>query len=115
MATITATDMTGSGDRAVTVTTLTASDTFTFNANRDPVLVLDNVTAGSLTVNIDGDGATTVPVSGAGSFDISAGYSTSAIAPGAKVAIPLSTIAKYLAGTIAVTGGSGIEAALLEF
>lgn len=115
MATITATDMTGSGDRVVTFTTMTASDTLTFNANREPVLVLDNVTAGALTVTIDGDGATTVPVAGVGSVDVSAGYITSSIAAGARVAIPLNTIAKYLPGIIAVTGGSGIEAALLEF
>ncbi len=115
MATIVPTAMTGYGSRAVTVTTLGASDTLTFSDAKNPVLVLDNVTAGPLTVTIDGDGATTVAVPGAGTFDISAGYSTGAIAAGAKVAIPLRSISRYLAGVIAITGGAGIEAQLLEF
>lgn len=115
MATIAATDMTGSGARQVTVTTLTASDTFTYNAGKNPTLVLNNVTAGALTVNIDGDGAGTISVQGADTFDISGGYDTPSIAAGETYAIPLRTIAKYLAGTIAVTGGSGIEAQLLEY
>ena len=115
MATIAATDMRGYGEKAVTVTTLTASDTFTYNSGKRPVLILNNVTAGALTVNIDGDGASTVSVAGAGSFDISTGYDTGSIAAGDVVAIPLDSIRQYLQGTIAVTGGSGIEASLLEF
>lgn len=113
MATITPTSMTGSGDRAVNVTTLTASDTFTYVPGS--VLILNNGTAGALTPNIDGDGGTTVPVRGVGSVDVSSGYTTSSIAAGDSVAIPLDTIAEYLEGTIAVTGGSGIEAQLLTF
>lgn len=115
MATIAATSMTGYGAREVTVTTLTASDTFVFNDSRNPVLVLNNVSGGPLTVTIDGDGATTVGVPGAGTFDISGGYSTGVIADGEVFAIPLRSISRYLAGVIAVTGGAGIEASLLEF
>lgn len=113
--TVTATDMTGSGSRAVTVTTLTSSDTFTYTASKDPVLILNNVTGGALTVTIDGDGATTVAVQGVGSVDVSGGYSTGSIASGDTVAIPLDTISQYLQGTITMTGGTGIEATLLEF
>lgn len=115
MATITATDMTGSEDRAVTVTTLGASDTFTYNANKDPVLILNNVTGGALTPNIDGDGGSTVTVAGIGDVDVSGGFTTDSIAAGDTVAIPLNSISKYLQGTITVTGGDGIEATLLEF
>lgn len=115
MATIVATSMQGTGARTVTRTTLTASDTFTYNADRNPVLELDNVTAGPLTVIIDGAGSSTVPVAGVGPVDVSGGYSTGAIAAGAKVAIPLNSISAYLRGVIAVTGGSGISASLLEF
>lgn len=115
MAIITATDMTGTGDRSVTITTLGASDTFTFTTSKSPVLILNNVTAGALTPNIDGDGGTTVTVPGIGSVDVSAGYTLSSISAGASVAIPLNSINKYLQGVITVTGGSGIEAALLEF
>lgn len=111
MATITATSLSGSGSRSVTVTTLGASDTFTYVPGS--TLILNNATAGALTPNIDGDGGTTVPVRGVGSVDVSAGYDVPSIAAGASVAIPLDTIAKYLQGTIAVTGGSGIEAQLL--
>lgn len=115
MATITATNMQGSGVRTVTRTTLTASDTFTHNADRNPVLELDNVTGGPLTVLIDGAGSSTVSVPGVGSVSVAGGYSTGVIAAGAKVAIPLNSIREYLRGTIAVTGGTGIKAALLEF
>lgn len=111
MATVTATSLSGSGSRAVTVTTLTASDTFTYVPGS--ILVLNNGTAGALTPNIDGDGATTVPVRGVGSVDVSTGYDVPSIGAGATVAIPLDSIAQYLKGTIALTGGSGIEAQLL--
>lgn len=117
MATITSTNMQGSGERSVTTTTLDgSSDTFTYNRNLRPVLILHNPTGGPITPTIDGDGASEVLVAGVGDIDISAGYTPeSAIAAGATIAIPLQSIGKYLAGTIAVTGGSGLEAQLLEF
>lgn len=115
MATITPTSMGGSGARTVATTTLGASDTFVYNASRNPVLILDNVTGGALTPNIDGAGGTIVPVAGLGSVSVASGLTLASIAAGAKVAIPLATIEKYLQGVIAVTGGSGIKATLLEF
>lgn len=36
-------------------------------------------------------------------------------AAGAEVAIPLDTIRAYLVGVIAITGGTGLSASLLEF
>lgn len=113
MATIAATDMTGSGTKTVTVTTLTGTDSFTYTAGS--TLILHNATAGALTPNIDGDGASTVGVSGVGNVDISGGYDVGSIAAGDTVAIRLDAIRQYLAGTIAVSGGTGIEAQLLEF
>ena len=113
MATIAATSMSGVGARALTQTTMTASDTFTYAAGSEPILILRNPTAGALSPVIDGDGAPTVDVKGAGRFDLSAGYAVGSIASGAMVAIPLGTISKYLAGTIAVTGGTGLVAVLL--
>ncbi len=115
MGTIAATDMTGQGDRAVTVTTLTASDTFTFNTSKNPILILNNVTGGGLTVTVDGDGGTTVGVAGVGDVDVSGGFVATIIAAGESAAIPLNSIFQYLQGTIAVTGGTDIEAQLLEF
>lgn len=115
MAVITATSMTGSGSRAVTVTTLGASDTFVFNTDRKPVLYLNNVSAGALTPLIDGDGGTTTPCEGVGDIDVSAGLLLSSIGIGDTVAIPLNSISAYLKGTITITGGDAIEATLLEF
>ena len=107
--------MLGSDDRVVTITTLGASDTLTYTKTKNQVLVLNNVTAGALTVTLDGDGATTTPVAGVGDVDLTGGFVTNEIAIGATVAIPLNAIGEYLAGTIAITGGDAIEAQLLEF
>ena len=114
MAAITATSMAGPGSRVVTRTTLGASDTFTYNGSKAPILILDNVTAGALTVTIDGDGATSQVVAGIGTINLTPGYPTGPIAAGACVAIPLNSVSSFLAGVIAVTGGTGIKATLLE-
>lgn len=114
MAVITATSMGGSGAREVTVTILGASDTLTYTASRNPILVLNNVSGGPLTPNIDGDGGTTVPVAGVGTVDVSGGYTTASIADGEVWAIPLRSISAYLTGVVTVTGGTGIEAFILE-
>lgn len=115
MATIAPTSMTGSGSRVITETTLTSSDTFVYAADKNPVLTLRNGTGGALTVNIDGSGGTTVPVQGVGAVSVASGYTTASIAAGAMHAIPLNSISAYLAGTIAVTGGTGISASLMHF
>lgn len=114
MATITPTNVSTYGAQAVTVTTLTGTDTFTYDESKDPTLILHNPTAGALTPVIDGDGATTVGVAGAGTFDISGGYSVGSVAAGETVAIRLRTIRQYLAGVISMSGTTGIEAQLLE-
>lgn len=115
MAAITPTDMTGLGARAVTITTLGASDTFVFTRAKAPILILNNVTGGGLTPKIDGADGTTVAVDGIGAVDVSAGLTLASIGAGASAAIPLNTISGYLSGIITVTGGVGIEAQLLEF
>ena len=115
MAVITATDMTGTGERDIAITTLGASDTFVYNGDRNPVLILNNVTVGALTPNIDGDGQTAVTVSGIGSVDVSGGLTLASVAAGDYVAIPLKSIREYLTGTITVTGGDAMEASILEF
>jgi hypothetical protein len=115
MATIAPTSVQGAGVRNVTRTTLTAADTFTYNSAKNAVLILDNVTAGALTVNIDGASGTTVAVAGIGDVSVASGYSTGSIAAGACVAIPLDSIYLFLQGVIAVTGGTGIKATLIEY
>ena len=114
MATITKSSISGSGDLTVSETTLGASDTFVYVRGKTKFLYLNNETAGALTVNIDGDGATTQFASGVGSVDLTGGFTTVALAAGDVRIIPLDTIASYLAGTIAVTGGTGIVASILE-
>lgn len=116
MATIAATNMHGTGQRAVTLTTLTGTaDTFTYKESTSPVLIMRNATAGALSPVIDGADGTTVPVSGVGNVSVAGGYAVGSIAAGAAVAIPLYTIREYLKGAIAITGGAGLVCSLLEF
>lgn len=116
MPAITATDMTAVGAVDVTITTLDGStDTLTYNPGKAPVLVLNNVTAGSLSPVIDGDGATTHVCAGVGTVDVSGGFAVGSIAAGDSVAIRLKSVEAYLKGTIDITSGTGIEAQLLEF
>lgn len=112
---ITKTNVRISGAAAVAETTLNGTtDAFTYVAGRGALLVLRNPTAGALTPVIDGDGASSVAVSGVGSVDVSAGYSVGSIAAGAVKVVRLDSIREYLAGTIAVTGGTGLIASILE-
>lgn len=108
MANIAATTMTGTnGAVTITRTTLTASDVL---VNPNGILELYNTTASPVTVTIDGSGATTISPPGyGGTVDISAGKAIVVPASG-TVAINLSTISAFLAGTIAVTGGTGVVA-----
>lgn len=116
MAVIAATNVNVSGVKTTARTTLTASDTLVFNPSYNPVLILDNVTAGALTVNIKGNATTTIPVKGVGTVDLSTGFPVGSLAAGAFVCIPLNSISEYLKGTsVAVTGGTGIKATLLEY
>jgi len=115
MATIAATVVSGFGSQSVTETTLTAADTFTYDASKKPVLLLRNPTAGALSPTIDGDGGATVDVSGIGPVDVSAGFAVGSIAVGAHKFIVLKSIEGYLKGTIGVTGGTGLVASLLHF
>lgn len=115
MALITPTAMALAGANTMSVLTLGASDTLTYNPSKKPVLILDNVTGGALTPNIDGAGGTVEPVDGIGDVNVSAGYTTPSIPAGGKVAIELNTISKFLKGVVTITGGSGIKASILEF
>lgn len=118
MPAITATNMAVAGETALTYVTLDGStDTFTYNSNANPVLVLENSTGGPLVPVITGDAASSsVNVPGVpGGFDASVGYTLASIADGTSVAIRLNSIAAYLPGTISITSGTGLTAALMEF
>lgn len=115
MATITATSLQAAGAVATTQTTLDgSSDTFTYDASKTQVLILENPTASAISPTIDGDGGTTVGVPGIGSVDVSGGYAVGSIAAGAAVSLICSTVSAYLQGTITITTGSGLVATLLE-
>lgn len=107
--------MLGAGARAVTVTTLGASDTIAYNPAKKGILILDNVTAGALTPLIDGAGGASVTVPGIGTVDVSGGLTLSSIGAGAVVVIPLDTIKAYLTGVVTITGADGIKATFLEY
>lgn len=116
MATITVTDMTGPGVATITWTTATASDTFTYQSGRRQIMLIDNISGGAITPNIDGDGATSKAVAGiGGSLDTSGGFDFASIANGAVVAVDLDEIKEYLKGTIAMTGADDARIAILQY
>jgi hypothetical protein len=114
MAAITATSIQAAGAVTVTRTTLGASDTLTYNPYTKAILVLDNVTGGALTPNIDGAGGTTINVPTVGSLSVASGLTLASIGAGACVSIRLDSIAAYLSGVVTITGGDGIKAHILE-
>ena len=63
-------------------TQLGASDTFVYIKGTTKYLVIDNVTGGPLTPNVDGDGATTEYLDGYGSVDLTGGHEFGSIAAG---------------------------------
>lgn len=114
MATIVPTKLSALADVAVTQTTLTGTDTFVYVPGRSRYLVFRNPTAGALTPIIDGDGATTEYLPRVGNVSLAAGFSFGSIAAGDIRAVDLKSIEAYLAGTIAITGGTGLVAILVE-
>lgn len=96
-----------------TRTTLTASDTLTYNPQKRQLLLLQNTTASPVNVTIDGNGGTTISVPGLGTVDVSAGRVITVPANGQQ-AVMLSAISAYLQGSVAVTGGTGCNAMLFE-
>lgn len=115
MAVITPTNMRANDAVTVNVTTLGASDTFVYNPDKRPVLIIRNGTGGAVTPLIDGDGAAVFAVPEYGSVDPTTGKSLGSVAAGATRAIDLKVCAKFLVGTITLTGASGASAQLLEF
>ena len=108
MAAITAIEAgpTVAGAITAALTTLSASDTITFNPGRKQLLVVRNPTGGTLNLNIDGADGTTVNVPGIGPISVSSGL-TIAIPTLEVRAVVLSTISEYLKGVVTLTGASG--------
>lgn len=101
------------GSFVAAVSTLSSSDTITFNNARKQLLIVDNDTGSPVTLKIDGDGGTTVSVPGVGPVTVSGGYDI-AIADGVTVAVILGTISAYCKGVVTLTGASGATAQLFN-
>lgn len=116
MGVIAATSMAGLGVRAMSETTLTASDTLAYDAaSSGSILILRNPTGGAISPTIIGSTApASIPVSGYGTVSAAAGYPVGSIPAGAARVIPLDTIARYLSGAVTITGGTGLVAAFLK-
>ncbi len=116
MAVISATSLQGTGWKVGANTTLGASDTLVYDPSKTQVLILHNVTAGALTPKIDGTLASAaIPVQGYGTVSAAAGLTSASVAAGSSCSIILKNNYQYMAGTVEITGGDGMEAILLEF
>lgn len=115
MATIINTSKNVAGAFTASKTTLTASDTLTYVPNVNAELIMYNTTGSPVNVTIDGSAGTTVPVPGAGAqtFSVATGLVV-AVPANEFVVIRLDTISAYLNGTVAVTGGTGVVAAIIQ-
>lgn len=105
MAAISAIDARQAGSFAAALTVLTSSDTLTFDPRFKQLLVIRNPTGGSLTLNIDGDGNTTVIKPGVGAVNVSGGYNI-VVGAGLSVAVVLSSISDYCGGVVTLTGAA---------
>ena len=88
------------------------SDNFAYNPNA--VLYIDNKDAGSITVNLLGDGQTSESCPGYGDINVSAGKDI-VVAVGDTVAVRLASYAKYLGASgnnvvVTTTGATDSEA-----
>lgn len=101
------------GSFTAALTTLTASDTITFDPRFKQLLVVRNPTAGSLTLKIDGDGGTTVTKPGVGPVTVSGGYDI-VIPAGESRAVVLGTISDYCQGVVTLTGAATCIAQLFN-
>lgn len=115
MATLTPTSIVNRGGPFVpTVNTLTASDVLVYKPSVKQVLILTNTTGSSVTVTIDGASGTVISPSGyGGTISVAAGKTIAVGANGSQV-VKLSDISAFLQGVVAVTGGVGVTAVLLE-
>lgn len=104
MAALTITSRDAIGVVTDTVNTASASDTFTYTAGAGMLMVVNNTTGGSLTLNVKGSApSATYPVNGTGTTqDLSSGFNIT-VAAGAQKSLSLDKISAYLAGTGVVT------------
>lgn len=114
MAVLSPINISGNGAITATPTVLTAADTLVYNAGVTQILNLANTSGSAITVTIDGDGGTTVPVDGIGSVSVVSGLAITVPNNEART-VRLGSIRHYLQGTVNLTGGTGLRAQLFEF
>ncbi len=114
MATLTNTSLNVAGPFTPTKTVLGASDVITYVSGNNQQLVLYNITASPVVCTIDGSSGTTVAVPGCGAatLSVASGIAVTVPADGFQV-VRLDTISAYCAGTVAITGGTGVIACVL--
>ena len=95
------------------ISTLSSSDTITFDGGKLQLLVFRNTTAGSLTATIDGADGTTVAVPGIGSVSVASGLAI-VVPAGESRAVVLSTIRHYCQGVVTITGAATMTAQLFD-
>lgn len=105
MAAIASIEANANADFAAPLTVLTASDTITFTPGRVQLLVIRNPTAGSLTLKIDGDAGTTLPIAGLGNVSVAGGYDI-VVGAGLSRSVVLSRISGYCQGVVTLTGAA---------
>jgi hypothetical protein len=116
MAAIAAINARQNGAFVSTAVVLTASDTITYDARFKQLLVVNNPTAGSLTLKIDGDLGTTVTKPGVGVITVSAGFDI-VIPAGQSRSVELSKISDYCKATnnaVTLTGAALCTAQLFN-
>lgn len=113
MATVTVYDFVT--EEQIVPVTLTASDDASLSLSKKSHIIIDNITAGALTVNILGDTATSIECNGVGTIDLSGGKDFS-IPTGEVHKIPLNPYYQewIQSGAITITGGTGATAYIIE-
>lgn len=103
------------GKFLVSPTTLTGADVLVVSPAARQTLYLQNTTAGSVTVTVDGAAGTTVVLPGMGATtDVSGGYAIP-VAAGTIQAVALVNIRNFTQGAVNVTGGvAGVTAWVQE-
>lgn len=95
----------------ITATELTGADTL---GSKSGFLYIENLSAGSVTINIDGDGASaSYECRGAGEVDLTGGYDI-VVGVDEKKKVDLGALSGYTVGTVAVTGGAADVFAWIE-
>lgn len=92
-----------------------ASDILTFAPQTGQVLILANLTAGSIgPVTVIGSTATTVAAPGVKPVDASTGLNMGSLAAAQWKLLQLDNAKGYLQGVVSITGGSGLTAVLAD-